>query len=419
MIDIEKEYKLLEELSFVRVSGTENEDKAAKYILNQLDEAELDAYLEPFTVDSFNVEESTLEVLEPVKKSYPVMTYANSGCTDENGLVGELYIYEGNNEVDKKNAKGKIVLVNGFLKRDVYKELCKAGAIGFIAFNGDIDMPYDKTDIDTKELREPFREYGVMPGVQMKVHDVMDLINSEAKTVKITVNQPVAKATSANVICDVRGTEDTKETIIVTAHYDSVPYSKGAYDNATGSAALYALAMYFDKNQPKRNIRFIFCGSEERGLLGSKSYCRRYKSSLENVVLNVNIDMIGSTLGKAISVATADNELVTYTDYFAKIQGYPLEASQGVYSSDSTPFADNGVPAVSFARITPKGGGAIHNRCDVMEHLNKNNLKKDTEFIAQYIETLANSYAFPVKKEMPDNMKEELDKYLGREKEDK
>lgn len=419
MINIEKEYKLLEELSFVRVSGTDGETKAAQYILEQLDKEDLDAYIDPFRVDSFKVEKSTLEVLEPVKKSYPVMTYANSGCTDDGGLVGELYIYEGNNEVNKKDAKGKIVLVNGVLKRDVYKELCKAGAIGFIAFNGNIDMPYDETDIDTKELRAPFREYGVIPGVQMKVHDVLDLVESGAKTVKITVNQPIGKAESANVICSVEGTENTQETIVVTAHYDSVPFSKGAYDNATGSACLYALAMYFDKHAPKRNIKFVFCGSEERGLLGSKLYCRRYRSTLENVVLNVNIDMIGSTLGKAISVATADNELVNYTDYFAKIQGYPLEASQGVYSSDSTPFADNGIPAISFARITPNGGGAIHNRFDVMEHLNKNNLEKDTEFIAKYIETLANAYAFPVKKEMPDNMKEELDKYLGREKNDK
>ena len=48
-----------------------------------------------------------------------------------------------------------------------------------------------------------------------------------------------------------------------------------------------------------------------------------------------------------------------------------------------------------------------------------NEFEEDTEFITRYAEAFANAYVFPVKKEMPDKMKEELDKYLGREKEDK
>lgn len=419
MIKIEKEYQLLKDLSFTRVSTTKEEEKAADLIIARLKAEGLDAYKEEFEVDSFDSVSSQIEVIEPFHKTYDVITYANSGSTGEDGLTGELYYYESDNEVNLKDVKGKIVLVNGMMRRDSYKKIVKAGAIGFVSFNGNVDIEYDKTDIAIKELREPLREAGVIPGVNMRVHDVLEMVNSGATKVKFNINQPLTKAVSHNVICDIKGSEDTKETIVFTAHYDSVPYSTGAYDNATGSVSLYAMAMYFKEHQPKRNLRFIFCGSEERGLLGSKAYCKSHNEELENIVMCINIDMIGSILGKRIAVATADEKLVTYTEYFANMTGFPIEASQGVYSSDSTPFADCGIPAISFARITPQGGGSIHSRFDSMDILNEHFLEEDTEFITRYAEAFANAYVFPVKKEMPDKMKEELDKYLGREKEDK
>ena len=40
--------------------------------------------------------------------------------------------------------------------------------------------------------------------------------------------------------------------------------------------------------------------------------------------------------------------------------------------------------------------------------------EEDIEFISQFTETMANAYVIPVVREMPQNMKDELDKYLGR-----
>ena len=415
MINIEKEYKLLQDISFVRVSG-HDEEKAADIILAALEKEGLHAVKESFEVDSFEFKTSTIEVLEPFKKTYEVTTYASSGVTPEGGLVGELCYFESDNDVCRKDVKGKIALVNGYVGRPIYKAILEAGAIGFIGFNGDIDKSRDVTDIDTRELRKPLREMGVLPGVQMCTHDVMEMVDLGASKVKISVDQEEGKATSYNIICDIKGSDETEETIVFTGHYDSVPFSKGAYDNATGSVCLYALAMYFKEHTPKRNLKFIFCGSEERGLLGSKAYCATHEEELKNILYCINVDMIGCTLGRRIAVATADEKVVNYTDYFAKIVGFPISCSQGVYSSDSTPFADKGIPAISFARVTPAGGGSIHSRFDVIEHLSKRYLEEDTAFIGKYAEHLINAYAFPIKKEMPQKMKDELDKYLGRDK---
>lgn len=93
-----------------------------------------------------------------------------------------------------------------------------------------------------------------------------------------------------------------------------------------------------------------------------------------------------------------------------------MEARQGVYSSDSTPFADHGVPAVSFARIAPPNTASIHNRFDTIDLMKMEHLQEDIDFIAAFADRMANAKRCPVKKEMPENMKTKLDEYLNRKR---
>ena len=102
--------------------------------------------------------------------------------------------------------------------------------------------------------------------------------------------------------------------------------------------------------------------------------------------------------------------------YYAKNIGFVIDTNQGVYSSDSTPFAYNNVPAVSFARISPRGGAEIHSRKDVIETVDPAYLEKTIVFISSLADNLIGSVYFPVPKTMPQNMKDELDKYLGNKK---
>ena len=126
--------------------------------------------------------------------------------------------------------------------------------------------------------------------------------------------------------------------------------------------------------------------------------------------------MTGVPVGRDIAVCTSEMSLVNYIDYFAKNIGYVIDTKQGVYSSDSTPFAYHGVPAVSFARISSRGGAEIHSRRDVLKLINPVYLEKTIVFMSKIADTLIKSVYFPVPKTMPQNMKDELDKYLGNKK---
>lgn len=96
-----------------------------------------------------------------------------------------------------------------------------------------------------------------------------------------------------------------------------------------------------------------------------------------------------------------------------------MRAYQDVYSSDSTPFADKGIPAVSFARIAPGNTATIHNSYDTMALMKAEHMQQDIDFISAFAHRMANAARCPVERKMPDNMKEKLDIYLCRKRDKK
>ena len=81
------------------------------------------------------------------------------------------------------------------------------------------------------------------------------------------------------------------------------------------------------------------------------------------------------------------------------------------YSSDSSSFAGNGVPAVTFARLQSRGGAEIHSRHDIIDHLDPQKFIETVEFMAKFSENVINSKVFPVSRELPKEINEKLEKY--------
>jgi Iap family predicted aminopeptidase len=129
----------------------------------------------------------------------------------------------------------------------------------------------------------------------------------------------------------------------------------------------------------------------------------------------INVDVGGSILGCEEALVTAEQSLVDYIDHVAKIKGFPLKVQQDIYSSDSTAYADAGIPSVSFCRFAPDGGAFIHCRNDVIDYLSADALEKTTIITREFGESIINSVVFPIEKKIPDNMRKELDKYFNKE----
>ena len=126
--------------------------------------------------------------------------------------------------------------------------------------------------------------------------------------------------------------------------------------------------------------------------------------------------MIGTYMGRFIACVSAEDRLLHYLEYLCALRGWGLHARQDVYSSDSTPFADHGVPALSFARIAPKSQATIHNRYDTKALLSENQLITDIGFLADFTLGMADAVKCPVSREIPDDIKTKLDEYLLRKR---
>ena len=126
--------------------------------------------------------------------------------------------------------------------------------------------------------------------------------------------------------------------------------------------------------------------------------------------------MIGTYMGRFITCVSAEDKLLHFIEYFCALRGWGLYGRQDVYSSDSTPFADHGVPALSFARIAPKSQATIHNRYDTKTLLSEAQLAEDIGFLTDFTFAMADAVKCPVSREIPDSVKTKLDEYLLRKR---
>lgn len=408
-MNAEKIMKVFSDTAYIRVGGRPEEKKAAEYLRQQVAEFGLEAALEPFDVPMGDIEEAML-LVDGV--SIPCKGYM---CAGSSTVEAPFYYLRTNDAWSLRQCKGKIVLIDGYLGYWIYQDLLENGAVGFVTYDGHVN--YADRDIDARELRSYVSNGKIIPGVNINVKDAVSLIEKGVKSAKIVLKQKEYMGTSQNVVLDMPGEVD--EYIVFTAHYDSTPLSQGAYDNMSGSIGLLGIAEHFAKNPHRYGLRFVWCGCEERGLLGSKAYCIAHEEELSKIVLNINLDMIGCIMGKFIACATAEEKLVNYIEYFAAEMGHEIKVSQDVYSSDSTPFADRGIPAISFARTSPNNTATIHNSYDTMKLMNGVQMAEDIDFLIAFTSRMANAKLCPVKREMPDNMKEKLDTYLCRKRPEK
>ncbi|MBQ7359233.1 MAG: Zn-dependent exopeptidase M28 [Lachnospiraceae bacterium] len=395
--------------AYIRMGGSEEELRCAKYLQSKVAELGLEAQIEEFEVDMADMQEAHLFIdgEEVTCKGYL--------CAGSSEVEAPLYYMPVTDECSLRECKGKIVMIDGYLRYWVYQDMLEHGALGFITYDGNAN--YVDEDIDQRELRTYVSQGKIIPGVNINAKKAIEIINKEAKVAKISLKQKEYKGTSRNVVLDMPG--EIEDYIVFTAHYDSTSLSQGAYDNMSGSVGLLGIAEHFANHPHRYGLKFVWCGSEERGLLGSKAFTAAHEEELKKVALNINLDMIGCIMGKFIACCTSEDKLVHYIQYMSQEEGFGMSVSQGVYSSDSTPFADKGVPAVSFARIAPNNTATIHNSYDTMAVMKMEHMDKDIAFIVKFAERMANAKCCPVGKEIPENMKEELDVYLARKRDKK
>lgn len=100
-----------------------------------------------------------------------------------------------------------------------------------------------------------------------------------------------------NIFFEIPGREQPKDILLIGAHFDAVPGSPGADDNASGVAGLLEIARVL-KDQPlRRTVRFALYNLEEVGLIGSTQHVAEWTATIErhgeNLLAMLSLEMIG------------------------------------------------------------------------------------------------------------------------------
>ncbi len=168
----------------------------------------------------------------------------------------------------------------------------------------------------------------------------------------IVVRDPVG--TSENIHATLSGSLTPSQTFVLGAHFDTVPGSPGADDNASGVAGMLEVARVLAGSSFASSIQFVAFGLEESGLIGSTQFAQNAKAAGRDLIGMISLEMIayasnapnsqqpfydylpcldvtpeGVTVGNFIGVVgnTASAGLVS--DYFASASAYVPARDEG------------------------------------------------------------------------------------------
>jgi Zn-dependent M28 family amino/carboxypeptidase len=222
-----------------------------------------------------------------------------------------------------------------------------------------------------------------------------------------------------NLELEVRGGE---EIVVVGGHYDSVYGSPGANDNASGAAAVLALARRFAKTVPARTLRFVAFVNEEppysySPAMGSVRYAKRCRARNEKIVAMLSLETIGyysdaprsqqypfplslfyPSRGDFIGFVgnTESASLVTRAIHaFRETTSFPSEGTAvpatipGVGWSDHWSFWQEGYPAIMITDTAPYRYPHYHAATDTPEKLNYDCLARVVAGLQRVIDHLA------------------------------
>ncbi|HLG17102.1 MAG TPA: M20/M25/M40 family metallo-hydrolase [Blastocatellia bacterium] len=172
-----------------------------------------------------------------------------------------------------------------------------------------------------------------------------------------------------NIVVRKPGTSDG--IIVVGAHYDKVVDGCGAIDNWSGVVAVAHLLRTVNPYPLKKTVYFVGFGKEEEGLIGSRAMVGAIKKEqVANYCAMINIDSLG--LGQAqVARNMSNRKLLELAAEIAAQLKLPFgHAAIETADSDSSPFLDKKIPALTIHGLTNDWPAVLHTYKDGAERVN-------------------------------------------------
>jgi hypothetical protein len=221
-----------------------------------------------------------------------------------------------------------------------------------------------------------------------------------------------------NVEAEIAGSDLPSEIVIIGAHYDSVAFTVGANDNASGVAAMLELARRSTSWKPRRTLRFVAFANEEPPYfqtpqMGSAVYAKRSRDRGEHIVAMLSLETIGfysetpgsqqyppplslayPSTGNFIGLVAdrSSSELVRGAiASFRRSTPFPSEGAAlpasfpGVGWSDQWSFWQNGYPGIMVTDTAPFRYPHYHSASDTPDKLDYDRMARVVDGVERVV----------------------------------
>jgi Zn-dependent M28 family amino/carboxypeptidase len=204
---------------------------------------------------------------------------------------------------------------------------------------------------------------------------------------RLAVEASTADATSRNVVGHVG--PDSRETVLLVAHYDGHDVGEGALDNACGVATLVtATRVLAACDDLPVGVTVALVGCEEVGLLGAEHLADRL--DLEQIRAVVNVDGAGRHRDP-VAMTHASEAVGEAVGRVADRTRQPVTVDPDPHPfSDHWPFVRRGVPALQVHSDSgERGRGWGHTRADTRDKVDDRTVREHAMLTALLVEELA------------------------------
>jgi len=202
-----------------------------------------------------------------------------------------------------------IALAPAWLLADQDRQVAKPAAVGLIDAT-QLLLDLKTLSADDMEGRQP----GTPGGEKARKYVIERFKSSgilpfgDSYEAPFKFGAAAAERIGVNVVGHIEGTRTPRRYIVITAHFDHVGVRNGevfngADDNASGTAALFALATYFSAHKPANSLIFAAFDAEESGLRGARAFVAAPPVAASSLIVNLNMDMIGRDPDNLLYVA--------------------------------------------------------------------------------------------------------------------
>ena len=222
-----------------------------------------------------------------------------------------------------------------------------------------------------------------------------------------------------NIVAEKKGMTSPDKVFILGAHYDAVPGSPGADDNASAIAVLLEVARNIQALPLDPTVKLIAFSLEEDGQIGSAYYAERAKRRGEDIIGMISLEMVGFThlrqdyppylnrkyypnvgdfiaiVGNEGSKALLERICRSFKTYIPQLPTEFLlvpgngDGMEEARLSDHSPFWDRGFPAIMVTDTAFLRNPNYHLPSDKMETLDFEFMRKVTIGIYYSIVELA------------------------------